>query len=142
MNVSARTDYALRAMLALAAAEPGTVTAQALAAAQELPLTFLHAILGELRRANLVFSQRGVDGGYTLARPASQISIGDVIRVVDGCFSGVRGMPVITMRYAGAARHLSEVWIAIESAVLQVVDDVSLSDVVTGRLPDLRADSR
>jgi Rrf2 family protein len=123
-------------MLALAAAEPSTVTAQALADAQQLPLTFLHAILGELRRANLVYSQRGVDGGYTLARPAEQISIGDVIRVVDGSFSGVRGMPVINMRYAGAARHLGGVWLAIETAVLHVVDDVTLSDVVAGRLPE------
>lgn len=133
MNVSARCEYGLRAMLVLAAAEPATVTGHALAEAQGLPLTFLHAILGELRRADLLHSQRGTDGGYGLAYPADRIAVGDVIRVMDGSWAGrsiARRAP-----YPGAARHLGQVWAAMDAAVLRVVDEVTLADLAAGRFP-------
>ena len=79
MRLSARVDYALRAMSELAAANaPRTV--EQLSEAQRLPNKYLEAILGELRRTGLLRSQRGPEGGYRLARPAEAISIADVIR--------------------------------------------------------------
>ncbi|MGH3741015.1 MAG: RrF2 family transcriptional regulator [Micromonosporaceae bacterium] len=131
MNVSARVEYGLRAMLVLASAGQVNLTAQALADQQRLPLTFLHAILGELRRARLVRSQRGTDGGYRLALPADQISVGDVIRAMDGSwFRGRR-----RDSYPGVAEHLGQVWAAIDAAVWRVVDGLTLADLAAGRLP-------
>jgi Rrf2 family protein len=142
LHITARTEYALRAMLALAAAEPATITAGALATAGEMPLTFLRTILSELRGADLIVSQRGPERGYRLTRPASQISVGEVIRVVDGSLTDVRGEPVRHAAYGGAATHLRQVWLAADTAILGVVDSVTLADIVSGELPvHLRPDS-
>ncbi|SDR69190.1 RrF2 family transcriptional regulator [Actinopolymorpha singaporensis] len=138
MQISARADYAVRAMLELAAA-PRTVTAQALADAQGLPHKFLEAILGDLRRAGLVRSLRGAEGGYRLARPAEDIAVGDVIRAVDGPLAGVRGMRPEQASYEGVAANLQTVWVATRAAVRGVLDETSLADVVSGKLsPHLR----
>jgi Rrf2 family protein len=142
LHITARTEYALRAMLALAAAEPATITAGGLATAGEMPLTFLRTILSELRGADLIVSQRGPERGYRLTRPASQISVGEVIRVVDGSLTDVRGEPVRHAAYDGAATHLRQVWLAADTAILGVVDSVTLADIVSGELPvHLRPDS-
>ncbi len=130
MHITARTDYALRAMLALAAADPAAVTANALAAAEGMPLTFLKTILSELRGADLIVSQRGPDRGYRLTRPAAEITVGEVIRVVDGSLTDVRDAT-----YDGASAHLGSIWLAADSAVLGIVDAVTLADLVTGDLP-------
>lgn len=138
MQISARADYAVRAMLELAAA-PRTVTAQALADAQGLPHKFLEAILGDLRRAGLVRSLRGAEGGYRLARPAEEIAVGDVIRAVDGPLAGVRGVRPEQASYEGVAANLQTVWVATRAAVRGVLDETSLADVVSGKLsPHLR----
>ena len=92
MQISAKTDYAVRALLSLAAREPDLVKVDAIVAEQGLPRKFVEAILGELRRADLVRSQRGADGGYALARPAAEITLGAVIRAVDGPLAEVRGL--------------------------------------------------
>ena len=91
MHVTARTDYALRALLTLAATTSGTATGQALADEQHLPQKFLEAILGDLRRAGLVRTRRGPDGGYTLTRPPAEVTVGEVVRAVDGPLASVRG---------------------------------------------------
>jgi Rrf2 family protein len=135
MHISARGDYAVRAALALAAGYPGTVSAQALATEQEMPRKFLETILADLRRAGLVQSSRGVDGGYTLARPPTEIMIGDVLRAADGPLAAVRGLRPEETRYAGTAVHLQELWVAVRAAVRRVLDEVSLAEVVKGRLP-------
>jgi len=75
MRVSAKVDYALRAMAELAAAPPGLTTAEQLATAQQIPPKFLESILAQLRSSGLVASQRGAEGGYQLARPAEEISV-------------------------------------------------------------------
>lgn len=134
MQISARADYAVRAMLELAVA-PATVTAQALADAQGLPYKFTEAILADLRRAGLVRSQRGAEGGYTLGRAATDITIGDVVRAVDGPLAGVRGMRPEQANYAGVAEHLRTVWVATRAAVRRVLDETSLAQVATGDLP-------
>jgi Rrf2 family protein len=127
--VSARTDYAVRAMLAVAAEHPHLVKAATLAAAQDIPLSFLQGILLDLRRAGLLHSHRGVEGGYALARPAEAISVGDVVRAVGGALTTVRGMPTTTTTYHGAATGLRDVWMAVEVAIQGVVDQKTLAEL-------------
>jgi Rrf2 family protein len=131
--VSARTDYAVRAMLAVAADGPHLIKAATLATAQEIPLSFLQGILLDLRRAGLLHSHRGVDGGYQLARPADQITIGDVVRAVGGALTTVRGLPTATATYHGAATGLRDVWVAVEEAIEAVVDHRTLAELQSGR---------
>jgi Rrf2 family protein len=135
MQISARAEYAVRALLALAAGEDAAATAQSLAAAQELPRKFLEAILSDLRRAGIVRSQRGADGGYRLARGADEVTVGDVIRAVDGPLAGVRGERPESAAYAGVAEHLQTVWVALRAAVRNVLDEVTLADVLSGEFP-------
>jgi Rrf2 family protein len=135
VHITARTDYALRAVLALAAADPATVTAGALAAREGMPLAFLKTILSELRGADLIVTQRGPERGYRLTRPATDISVGEVIRVVDGSLTDIRGEPAADASYEGTAIHLRHVWLAADTAVQNIVDQVTLADVVTGNLP-------
>lgn len=127
--VSARTDYAVRAMLAVTATEPRLVKAAELAAAQDIPLSFLQGILLDLRRSGLLHSHRGVDGGYALARPAAEITVGDVVRAVGGALTTVRGLPTSTTRYHGAATGLRNVWLAVEEAIEGVVDHTTLAEL-------------
>ena len=135
MQVSARGDYAVRAALGLAAVFPATVSAQTLADVHGLPRKFLEAILADLRRADLVRGQRGVDGGYVLTRAPSEITVGQVLRAVDGPLAGVRGVRPEDAMYEGAAEHLQQLWIAVRAAVRKVLDEVTLADLVRGRLP-------
>ena len=129
MYVSARTDYAVRAMLAVTAGHPHLVKAAGLAAAQDIPLSFLQGILLDLRRAGLLHSHRGVDGGYTLAQPADKITVGDVVRAVGGALTTVRGLPTATTTYRGAAIGLHDVWVAVEEAIEGVVDHRTLAEL-------------
>ena len=135
MRISARADYAVRAAVELAAAGEGPMKGEAIAQAQGIPLKFLENILGDLRHAGIVRSQRGADGGYWLARPADRISVADVIRAVDGPLASVRGGPPEEVAYNGAAESLARVWIAVRASLRSVVERVTLEDVAAGRLP-------
>jgi Rrf2 family protein len=137
MHVSARADYALRALLTLATSDGGLVKGEQLATAQDLPQRFLENILADLRRAGLVASRRGADGGYQLTRPAGEITIGTVIRATDGPLAGVRGRRPEDVTYEGPARHLQDVWIALRVNMRRVLDEVTLADVVAGVLPEV-----
>lgn len=136
MHISAKVDYAVRALLTLAAAE-GThpVTAETLATAQGLPVKFLEAILSDLRRAGLVRSHRGAEGGYRLARPAGEVTVADVIRPLDGPLAEVRGLRPEATEYQGDARHLQEVWVAVRASLRSVLESVTLADILSGKLP-------
>jgi len=135
MRLSARADYALRAAIELSAAS-GHVTADQLARTQAIPGKFLEAILTQLRRAGLVRSQRGPDGGFWLARPAGEISLADIIRAIDGPLVGVRGERPENLGYIGAAAPLQTVWIALRANERAVLEDVTLEHIVSGKLPD------
>jgi len=135
VQVSAKAEYAMRALLTLAAEPAGTMTADRLAAAQRLPVKFLENILVELRRGGLVISQRGAEGGYRLARPPADITAADVLRLVDGPLAGVRGARPETTAYEGPAAHLPDVWVAARASLRSVLERVSLADIVSGRLP-------
>jgi len=136
MRISAKADYAVRAAVELAAAGGGPVKGDAIARAQSISPRFLENILGELRHAGLVRSQRGSEGGYWLARDASEISIAEVIRAVEGPLASVRGERPEHLEYAGTAQPLREVWIATRASLRTVVEQVTLADVAAGRLPE------
>jgi Rrf2 family protein len=138
VDISARTEYAVRAMLALAqaqAAGDGPLSVEVLARQQDLPRKFLEAIVADLRAADLVVSTRGARGGYRLARPASEISLGDVFRAVDGPLAEVRGLRPHETSYEGVAQHLPSVWVAVRASLREVLDGTSLDHVLTGALP-------
>ena len=136
MRLSARADYALRAAIELAAAEGTHLTADQLAQAQRIPGKFLEAILTQLRRAGLVRSQRGPEGGFWLAREASEISLADIIRAIDGPLVGVRGERPERVDYTGAAMPLQAVWIALRANERAILEEVTLAHIVAGKLPD------
>jgi Rrf2 family protein len=135
MRLSARVDYALRAVAELALADaPRTV--EQLSGAQKIPNKYLESILGELRRGGLLRSQRGPDGGYRLARPAAEISIADVIRALDGELANVRGSRPENLEYVGAAAPLPEVWIALRASERAILESVTLAHVAEGKMPN------
>jgi Rrf2 family protein len=138
VRLNARVDYALRAVVELAsalgsAARP--VTAERVAIAQDIPPKFLESILLQLRRAGVVNSQRGPDGGYWLAKPADEISLAEVIRVIDGPLANVRGHRPEDLGYQGAAIALQDVWIALRASERQILDSVTIADVAAAKLP-------
>ena len=135
VKVSAKSDYAVRALLELADAGEGPIKGERLAQTQGIPLKFLENILIDLRHADIVRSQRGAEGGYWLARSSDSISLGEVIRAVDGPLASVRGEAPEDLDYDGAAQHLKTVWIAVRASLRAVVDELTLDDVVAGRMP-------
>lgn len=130
MRVSAKVDYALRASIELAAAAPEQMKGERLAAAQSIPHKFLENILADLRNGGLVTSQRGVEGGYRLARPADEITVADVIRVVEGPIASVRGQRPDAVAYEGTALPLRDVWIELRTAMRGVLEQTTLADLV------------
>ena len=136
MRVSAKTDYAIRAAIELAAVEDGApLKGERIATAQSIPLRFLENILMALRHAGLVESRRGADGGYRLAKPADQVAVADVIRAIDGPLANVSGVRPERLAFAGAAEPMRDVWIASRAALRGVLEGVTLADVVAGELP-------
>jgi Rrf2 family protein len=136
VRVSAKADYALRACVELAASGvDGAVKGERIAQAQEVPLKFLENILGDLRHAGLVRSQRGVEGGYWLARPAEEITLADVIRAVEGPLANVRGVRPESIEYSGSAAPLRDVWVAVRASLRLVLEEVTVADVARGDLP-------
>ncbi|MGQ4598672.1 Rrf2 family transcriptional regulator [Nocardia sp. R6R-6] len=155
MHITAKVDYAVRTLLEIASAPPldqsvaggGTplvqaavvkaeaVKAEAIATAQGIAPKVLESVLGELRRADLVISRRGPEGGYWLARPAAEISIADVIRAIEGPLASVRGARPEDVRYRGSAESLQRVWIALRVNIRAVLENVTIDDIAHNRLP-------
>jgi Rrf2 family protein len=136
MRVSARVDYAVRALVQLAADESRMpVKAEHLARTQEIPPKFLLEILRQLKQKKLLVSRRGPDGGYVLARPADEISIADVIRAVEGPLATVRDVSPADLSYEGPTASLPTVWVAVRGSLRQVLETVTLEHVRSGELP-------
>lgn len=136
MRVSAKSDYALRALLEIAGRNDASpVSAEELGRLQDIPHGFLQAILADLRRADVVRSQRGQSGGWQLARPASQIYVADVIRAVDGPLVSVYGLRPEAVTYNESAMVLQHVWIAARSSLRQVFETVSIQHLADGAIP-------
>jgi Rrf2 family protein len=134
VRVTAKVDYAVRALVELAAAGR-TVKGDSLAQAQGIPLKFLENILAELRRAGLVGSQRGAEGGYRLQRAAADISVADVIRAVEGPLADVHGTPPEALDFPGPAAPVRDVWVATRAALRSVLEVVTMADIASGELP-------
>ena len=133
--ISAKVDYAVRALCTLADADGRAVTAEALAKSQNLPAKFLESILNDMRRAGLLLSQRGAEGGYRLSRPAESITVAEVIRPLDGPLAEVRGLRPEATEYEGSAEHLQDVWVAVRASLRAVLEHVTIADIVSGELP-------
>jgi Rrf2 family protein len=132
LRLSARADYAIRALAEIAASGPRPITAQRISRAQAIPQGLLPNILGELRRAGFVRSHRGSAPGYELARPASRITIAEIIAVIQRDLS----RPAIEeITYPGAAGPLRDMWLAVRSSLSSVLGSVTLADVAGGELP-------
>jgi Rrf2 family protein len=133
--ISAKVDYAIRALCGLAG-QDHALTSASLAADQHLPEKWLEAILNDLRRMNLVVSRRGPDGGYLLSRPASEMSVADVIRPLDGPLAEVRGIRPEAADYEGPAEELRTVWVAVRTSLRSVLEETTIADIVSGRLSE------
>ena len=134
MYISAKVDYAVRALCSLASADKA-LTSESLAVSQGLPAKFLESILNDMRRAGLLVSQRGAEGGYRLSRPAASITVAEVIRPLDGPLAEVRGLRPEAATYEGSAEHLQDVWVAVRASLRAVLERVSIADIVSGQLP-------
>lgn len=144
MHISAKSDYALRALIVMARSAVGSsdgplsaqpLPAEAMATTQDIPHNFLLAILADLRRTGIVRSKRGQGGGWLLARPATEITVADVIRAVDGPLVSVHGLRPEAVSYSGEATILQPVWIAARSSLREVLEAVSLADLAGAALP-------
>lgn len=137
MRMSAKAEYAVRAMTQLASVETGVlVKTEDLAKAQGIPAQFLVDILSALRTDRLVRSHRGRDGGYELARPAEEISVADVLRCIDGPLASVRDIGLGDLPYTGPTKALTDVWRALRASMRSVLEETSLADVAAGTLPE------
>lgn len=136
MRISAKVDYAVRALVEIARMEAGQLAkAEDVARAQSIPRNFLQALLADLRRAGVVASHRGQAGGWTLARPPESISVADVIRATDGPLVSVHGSRPEDVRYDESVEVLQRVWIAVRSSLREVFEHVTIADLTAGNLP-------
>ncbi len=139
MRITAKADYAVRAAVELAAAEadePGRpVKGEQLARRQDIPQNFLENILTELRRAGIVRTRRGAEGGYQLGRPAADITVAEILRAVEGPLAAVQGVRPDELAYGGAAACLPEVWVALRSSLRDVLEHVTVEDIARAKLP-------
>ncbi len=135
MRLSARVDYAVRACVVLAR-DGGWHTSESVATAQAIPARFLEAILRDLRRADLVESRRGREGGHRLARAAGLVSVADVIRAIDGPLAVVRGLRPEQLTYGDDTRSVQQLWLALRAAERACLEGTTVRDLAEGRLPD------
>jgi Rrf2 family protein len=140
VQVSAKADYAVRAMLEIASSGGIAVKGDVIAEAQAIPAAFLESILSEMRQAGLLHSRRGPEGGYWLARPADEITIADVVRASDGPLALVRGDRPESVSYAQPAAMLTHVWVAVRASLRAVLEEVTLAAVLSDELPPRVAD--
>ncbi len=136
MHVTAKADYAVRAVIELAgSSQSAPRKVDDIAQAQHIPVSFLENILTQLRSSGVVRSQRGPEGGYWLARPATELDLARVIRAVEGPLVGVRGQRPEEIEYTGSAQSLQQVWIALRANLRKVLEETTVADVAEGRLP-------
>ena len=137
MRISAKADYAVRAVIELGGAtSDAPLKGEAIAGAQSIPLKFLENILSDLRHNGIIASRRGAEGGYWLALPAEEVTVADVIRAVEGPMATVRGERPERIVYEGKAEPLQQVWIAVRAALRSVTEQVTIADLRSGDLPE------
>ena len=136
VKVTAKADYAVRAMLELATVDEGLIKGERIAKSQGIPLKFLENILIDLRHAGIVHAQRGAEGGYRLARDPAEVTLGEVIRAVEGPLASVRGARPGELTFQGSAQPLERLWVAVRASLRSVLESVTLADLADGRLPE------
>ena len=137
MHVTAKADYAVRAVVELAhSSHKSPRKVDEIAQAQRIPVSFLENILTQLRSSGVVRSQRGPEGGYWLAKPPDQVNLADIIRAVEGPLVGVRGQRPEEVEYVGSAEALKQVWIALRANLRKVLEHVTVADIAAGELPE------
>ena len=136
MHVTAKADYAVRAVVELASSSQDSPRkVDEVAQAQGIPVSFLENILTQLRSAGIVRSQRGPEGGYGLAKPAAEVNLAQIIRAVEGPLVGVRGQRPEEIEYVGSAESLQQVWVALRANLRKVLEHVTVAEVAAGKLP-------
>ncbi len=133
--MTAKVDYAIRALLELAADDDGRVTRDELAEAQDIPPRYLEAVLSQLRQAGFISGHRGASGGYSLSRDPGSITIAEISRAVDGPLALVQGQRPEAVTYEGNSEHLADLWVGLRAAVRSVMESVTIADVLSGELP-------
>lgn len=124
MNISVKGEYALHAVFDLAVQKPGgPVKIADIARRQKIPQKFLELILASLKQGGFVESRRGAEGGYLLARAPENLTVGQVVRFVEG----TRSAPVSKQRENGP---FSEMWRSVDMAVSQVIDQTTFAELV------------
>lgn len=142
VRITAKVDYAVRAMVVLASrGDDGPTATDLIAAAQQIPPAFLVKILADLRSAQLVASRRGPSGGYVLARAPHDISVADVIRAVEGPLADVQGRPPEDISYPAPTAALRDVWLATRVALRSVLEGTTIADIADGELPPAVTDA-
>ncbi|HKT57435.1 MAG TPA: Rrf2 family transcriptional regulator [Microbacterium sp.] len=136
MQITARADYAVRALVELASRAGASATRAEIAESQAIPSKFLESILTDLKKAGLLTARRGTTGGYVLAVAAERITIADVVRAVDGPLAAVRGIAPEAVQYTGTAEPLRDVWVAVRASVRLVLEATTVADLLANRLPD------
>jgi Rrf2 family transcriptional regulator, cysteine metabolism repressor len=122
MNVSVKCEYALRAVLDLTLAPQDKPTRIAdIATRQSIPQKFLETILADLKKAGFLESRRGAEGGYLLGRPADTITVGQVIRTLEGGRTGRAALE--------APGPLEEFWDRVDDAVAGVIDKTTFAEL-------------
>jgi Rrf2 family protein len=135
VRVTAKAEYAVRAVMELAAGAGEPVKRDRIVEAQGIPPKFLENILAELRHAGLVESQRGSEGGYWLAQTPEEITVAGVMRAVEGPLASVRSSRPETLEYEGLAEPLQLVWVALRASIRRVLDEVTIAQLISGKLP-------
>jgi Rrf2 family protein len=136
MHVTAKADYAVRAVVELAnSSQAAPRKVDEVAQAQKIPVSFLENILTQLRSSGIVRSQRGPEGGYWLAKPADEVYLAHIIRAVEGPLVGIRGQRPEEIEYVGSAESLQQVWIALRANLRKVLEHVTVAEVAAGKLP-------
>ena len=134
VKISARVDYGVQAVIeiAVASAKGLRISADEISRRHDIPGKFLEGILTDLRKSNLILSHRGAGGGYELAHDSDSITIADLVRALDGPLAAVKGSAPESVKYKGATSHLTDVWIATRVALRDVLENISISDVISG----------
>lgn len=140
MKISAKVDYAVRALVEIAGTPRGPLSAESISAAQDIPRDFLLSVLADLRRAGILASQRGQAGGWVLLNEPSSVTVADVIRAVDGPLVSVHGRAPEDISYRGSAEALQQVWIAVRAGLREVLEEVTIAHLVAKRLPAAAAE--
>jgi Rrf2 family protein len=136
MHVTAKADYAVRAVVELAdSTQAAPRKVEDIATSQAIPVSFLENILTQLRSSGVVRSQRGPEGGYWLAHPPEEVNLAQIIRAVEGPLVGIRGQRPEEIEYAGSSEALQQVWIAVRANLRAVLEEVTVADVAGGNLP-------